>query len=627
MVFHDAHTRTTILRLRVGPTAIDRVDARARLERALGGVQWRPTGLGPSAILIVRRLRDPMPGSLDLDRDRTPRTGPWERAVTASLAALARRAARPSRGPVPADAEAVLLNDRSELLACLAADWCDGSAIARWWWRGLLGRAEVATAVASEWTTSPEFVPAAIATLARRGLAVRFAGLLGADVSMRLVDEIVRRFGLAELDARIAPIAAERRSLSREVQSDVSRDSAPTRVGARPAPRPIARRSRAAAGRDVERVRTMLAPEAFAPSLSLERRLLLGVALAVARAPAEARERRMAEALVHALVGEPAGPIDHPDEVVPVAAAEVTNPIRAVPRPAGAATVYDSAAHVEPLVEPDPADEPTGRAGPPPTERVERRARSAPPPEESARPIVAPREREPVDPRTGDRDPRPEPNRSERRRDTEPTLEDIATIELAVDTELGGLFCLVNVALALGLYGDFTMPLAPCVELPIWDLLSLMGQELVGPRIETDPVWPLLARLSGRSAVSRPAERFRPDPDWKIPQRWLDTFPESADRTWIECPAIDDTGDPLARWTRLVAALVRARLALALGLATTDELPRDLLGRAARVEVGPARLDVRFSLDELPVAVRLAGLDRDPGWVPAAGRVIAFHYD
>jgi hypothetical protein len=25
--------------------------------------------------------------------------------------------------------------------------------------------------------------------------------------------------------------------------------------------------------------------------------------------------------------------------------------------------------------------------------------------------------------------------------------------------------------------------------------------------------------------------------------------------------------------------------------------------------------------------VRLAGLDRDPGWVPAAGRRVAFHYE
>ena len=25
--------------------------------------------------------------------------------------------------------------------------------------------------------------------------------------------------------------------------------------------------------------------------------------------------------------------------------------------------------------------------------------------------------------------------------------------------------------------------------------------------------------------------------------------------------------------------------------------------------------------------IRMAGLDRDPGWVPAAGRVISFHFE
>jgi len=35
---------------------------------------------------------------------------------------------------------------------------------------------------------------------------------------------------------------------------------------------------------------------------------------------------------------------------------------------------------------------------------------------------------------------------------------------------------------------------------------------------------------------------------------------------------------------------------------------------------------VRLSLTELPLEIRLAGLDRDPGWIPAAGRFLAFHF-
>jgi hypothetical protein len=43
--------------------------------------------------------------------------------------------------------------------------------------------------------------------------------------------------------------------------------------------------------------------------------------------------------------------------------------------------------------------------------------------------------------------------------------------------------------------------------------------------------------------------------------------------------------------------------------------------------LGPARLDVGFSLDRHPFAIRASGLDRDIGWLPAGGRHLAFHFD
>ncbi|QLQ08121.1 MAG: hypothetical protein HZY76_20390 [Anaerolineae bacterium] len=47
---------------------------------------------------------------------------------------------------------------------------------------------------------------------------------------------------------------------------------------------------------------------------------------------------------------------------------------------------------------------------------------------------------------------------------------------------------------------------------------------------------------------------------------------------------------------------------------------------AGRVRVTAGRLDVVLRLGDLAIGVRMAGLDR-PGWVPAAGRAINFHYD
>ena len=72
---------------------------------------------------------------------------------------------------------------------------------------------------------------------------------------------------------------------------------------------------------------------------------------------------------------------------------------------------------------------------------------------------------------------------------------------------------------------------------------------------------------------------------------------------------------------------LRARLALALELRDARRLAGVLLRMAAQVRVGAERIDVFFALERLPLAVRLAGLDRDPGWVPAAGRDLRFHFD
>jgi len=52
-----------------------------------------------------------------------------------------------------------------------------------------------------------------------------------------------------------------------------------------------------------------------------------------------------------------------------------------------------------------------------------------------------------------------------------------------------------------------------------------------------------------------------------------------------------------------------------------------LLIRRGRLEVGPGRADLHLPADAIDIAVRRAGLDIDPGWVPWLGRVIRFHYD
>jgi hypothetical protein len=244
----------------------------------------------------------------------------------------------------------------------------------------------------------------------------------------------------------------------------------------------------------------------------------------------------------------------------------------------------------------------------------------------------------------------------------------------SVETELGGLFYLVNLGLFLGLYGDFTAPLRPGIALDVWDFVALLGEGLLGPEVAADPVWPLLARLAHRAPHEEPGAGFEPPEDWRLPSDWLDPFPHGPAWTWsarqgrlrvrhpegflvLDVPrdgraasqqAAIETA-PYARnqtpelrraalprrgryltalglWLDRLLPYVRARLHSALGPEGGQDAAL-LCRRRARVRVSSSRVDVHLSLAELPIEVRLSGLDRDPGWVPAAGRFVAFHFE
>lgn len=150
------------------------------------------------------------------------------------------------------------------------------------------------------------------------------------------------------------------------------------------------------------------------------------------------------------------------------------------------------------------------------------------------------------------------------------------------DTPHAGLFFLLNAAIGLGWYGDFTQPQHQGLGASPWQFLRAAGQALVGPGWRDDP---LLAWLTALDPSPLPHTALRP------------------------------------LWPPL-----RARLSLALGLPRTQavQLTVRLPGQ---VRLRPGRMDVHAPLAQLPLAVRMAGLDRDIGWLPAAGLDIRFHFE
>jgi hypothetical protein len=78
-----------------------------------------------------------------------------------------------------------------------------------------------------------------------------------------------------------------------------------------------------------------------------------------------------------------------------------------------------------------------------------------------------------------------------------------------------------------------------------------------------------------------------------------------------------------ARWLACLALYLDARIQRA----TNDPaLGLSSLAIPGQCRLGAERVEVDLALADLPLPLRLAGLDRDPGWLPAEGRAIAFHF-
>ena len=214
------------------------------------------------------------------------------------------------------------------------------------------------------------------------------------------------------------------------------------------------------------------------------------------------------------------------------------------------------------------------------------------------------------------------------------------------DTAFGGLFFLVNAFLAMGLYPDFTRPLDPALPLPPLALVDRLGLHWFGGRYRRDALHRWIARRGPQSPLPK---------RWCVESEWLDPFPGG--RAWHNGSTLwHSAGFPLAnrrasaparRLTRTLGVRLgsgasgRARaahdpdwldcLALFLAARFRRAAPGGALTPAAfaipaRAVVAEARLDLHFALAALPIALRLAGLDRDPGWLPSEGRDLRFHF-
>jgi hypothetical protein len=572
----------TIRRLRVRARGGDEEATANRAARLVSAARIKPSSLRSGSILLVRSLRDPRPEGLHLDGTLPPAA--WEEAVSRQLDELARAAARPAHDAVGSDAEAVVFADLAELLACLARDRLRGVAGEHWWWRLVADPGDSYASLAGEFVHAPREVPAALELLATGGTAADVVASFPASEARLILDGVRREHAVPLLEAETGPLT----------------DETP--------PAPDTSRAESASWADE-------VPETAARPLSPVHQELLATCLLVRRRPAYVRTRAFAATAARRRGAATA--------LTPAPRAE-----QVPPPPSAAAT----ASSERPQVAEVPGvtqREHAGRAAPvggletaPPAEAAPAAAEEKPP-----RRPRAPLPAEPTEP--------------------PPAATPFPPVA-AVRTELGGVFYLLNVALALELYGDFSTPAAPGIELDPWDFVGVLAERILGAPVPVDPVWELLAGLAGRAGGEPPGAGFRPPHEWRIPPAWLEPF--AGDRPPVRrrirgrhvllhprgFPVLDvprrrlvrrRPRPALDRWLWWVGSYVEARLQATLGLDDPAQIAGRLLRRHAAVHLSSTRVEVVYRLDELPIEVRLAGLDRTPGWIPAAGRHVEIVFE
>jgi len=562
-----AASSVTVEHVRLRGAQIDAPAARQRLSYLLSSVTLRPSRMSPSAVLVVRSMRDPLPGAIAKPFASAAVPSPaWERAAQARLSALCAEAARPARSVVRPSAEAVLFADQSELLACLALDLGTGAGLA-WWWKSILRR-HLARGFGAPsdmwpmvWAEQPQYVPGAMQQLDERKQAARVLERIAPTQAWRLLLAVAHAFGLpasmliaAHDEAGLAPATRNESRRSPSSPAEVPSD-APPEIGTPPAPRqssaPPRPAHRAPSGRRPDITapwEPYVAASAVPASLGVERRALLGVSLLLHRAPRQTASAHFAPRFRSWLSGERALAGGHDEEraasspqsarsgprVDPVtvngADARISSSglqARAPPSPVtvnGAdAKIVSSRMQAQASQSPRLDEESTARnrAGSGASARAGLAIGAQPDSMVSASdsvasglPIQDQIEAAPLPPNI-----EAAPLAPKRMNFTEAQVQ----FEDGCPTSLGGIFYLVHLLLRSDL-------LSFDVGLRGWALLELLARCLLSRAwgaVAEDPVWDALALLDFREPGTHPGADFTPQPVYEAPESWLRGLNES----------------------------------------------------------------------------------------------------
>lgn len=588
---------TRVRRLRVHDPAVASSRAKQQVSRWLEAQTPARLGLPTEAIVVLRSVQ-----------------APWSALHPDSPADVLRQrlrhAIRPATGaPLGAGCDAVWFADQAELLACLAQDTVQGQLGQRWWWQTWLGHRPTEEEALRAWLDAARQAPAAMVRLGTMGQGLAWARHLGTHGRIALLQALQRHHPLAQASSGWLPRAlSDAPTVARD---DATANAAAFSSTAHPT---ITDRKPPSAPNDTTASFDWRAHDGASA--------LLALCALLCEAPHLALDDRKLAAHLRACA---------PRATLTPRATELP-PSSRHDAPTTPGTRPSGLSDVDPMSPP-----PTLRrgeiAGPFLRTPPAREDRSAPPA------LTWATDKAPVPSaalasdtldgsasrasisngtlRTTRQPTRPKP----------PEAIGARSFTQATATSHGGVFFLLNVALAWELYGDFTRPRHALLSVSPWQFLHAAAFALLGRPFANDPLAGWL-RAQAPFSRPRPAWALGDTPQALLPaseQRKLQADGAPTASTRHLCapgPRHARPSDELRAWW----PLLRQRLSLALNLPEREAIAT-CLNLSARIERRGDRVDVRFSLHHLPLAIRLAGLDRDPGWVPASGCDLRFHFE
>lgn len=437
----------------------------------------------------------------------------------------------------------MLFANWAELLACFVRALFAGLTGGQWWWRLLLREAQPSLAtVASLLCRSPELIPAFVLQLeAAPPISAAFLHQLTTHQADAQLNALVVTFHAEPLVASLRLLFEPEPGLAQSPDKwdpgDPARDLVESTISPPAGP--------------------LVAPRAV-PRLDAPRAILRLAALALARWPHRAGAALLPEH-IHVLLSASHGALVPERLPRPVSGAAPRSGQVSPP----SFKTYSGDAHDDP--------DPGARSDHPPLSAHSPSQRIPDPQSETLVRAIAPE------------------------KEADPVVK--APIGDFVSTSFGGVFFLLNLALSMGFYGDFSQPRFDNLMLSPWNFLSLLGRRLTG--FPEDPLWPCLAALAGESDEDALADFTPPCAAW---------------------PGSPSTGE---EWFDWLADIASRRLASALGV---EVWSAEFLQLDGHVHISAERVDIVLSPNQLRFEVRNGGFDRNPGWIPSTGKIITFIY-